>query len=121
MADLEKIVETLSSLKVTEAAELSKLLEKTWGVSAAAPVIAAAPVAAAPAEQKTSFDVILDSFGEKKLDVIKEVKALTGLPLAEAKTLVESAPKPLKTGLKKDEAESIKAKLESLGAKISLA
>lgn len=123
MADLEKIVDTLSGLKITEAAELVKLLEEKWGVSAAAPVaIAAAPAAAgAAAEAKTSFDVVLDSFGEKKLDVIKKVKEITALPLGEAKALVESAPKPLKTGVKKDEAEKIKADLEAVGAKVTLA
>lgn len=124
MADLGKIVDTLSGLKITEAAELVKLLEEKWGVSAAAPVaIAAAPAAgAAPAaEAKTSFDVVLDSFGEKKLDVIKKVKELTGLPLGEAKALVEAAPKPLKQGVKKDEAEKIKADLEAVGAKVTLA
>lgn len=124
MADLEKIVDTLSGLKITEAAELVKLLEEKWGVSAAAPVaIAAAPAAggAAAAEAKTSFDVVLDSFGEKKLDVIKKVKEITALPLGEAKALVESAPKPLKTGVKKDEAEKIKAGLEAVGAKVTLA
>ncbi|AVP88161.1 50S ribosomal protein L7/L12 [Candidatus Phycorickettsia trachydisci] len=124
MADLEKIVDTLSGLKITEAAELVKLLEEKWGVSAAAPVaIAAAPAAggAPAAEAKTSFDVVLDSFGEKKLDVIKKVKELTGLPLGEAKALVEAAPKPLKQGVKKDEAEKIKADLEAVGAKITLA
>jgi len=124
MADLEKIVDTLSGLKITEAAELVKLLEEKWGVSAAAPVaIAAAPAAggAPAAEAKTSFDVVLDSFGEKKLDVIKKVKELTGLPLGEAKALVEAAPKPLKQGVKKDEAEKIKADLEAVGAKVTLA
>jgi len=124
MADLEKIVDTLSGLKITEAVELVKLLEEKWGVSAAAPVaIAAAPAAggAPAAEAKTSFDVVLDSFGEKKLDVIKKVKELTGLPLGEAKALVEAAPKPLKQGVKKDEAEKIKADLEAVGAKVTLA
>lgn len=123
MADLEKIVDTLSGLKITEAAELVKLLEEKWGVSAAAPVaIAAAPAAAGPAaEAKTSFDVVLDSFGDKKLDVIKKVKEITALPLGEAKALVESAPKPIKTGVKKDEAEKIKADLEAVGAKVTLA
>lgn len=124
MADLEKIVDTLSGLKITEAAELVKLLEEKWGVSAAAPIaVAAAPAAggSVAAEAKTSFDVILDSFGEKKLDVIKKVKEITALPLGEAKALVESAPKPLKTGVKKDEAEKIKADLEAVGAKVTLA
>jgi large subunit ribosomal protein L7/L12 len=120
--NLEKLVESLSALSVLEASQLSKMLEEHWGVSAAAPV-AAAPVAAAPvaaAAQKSSFDVVLVSFGDKKLDVIKEVKAITGLDLAASKALVESAPKPVKAGVAKDEAESIKSKLEAVGAKVEL-
>ena len=123
MANLEKIAEDLSSLTVIEAAELSKMLEEKWGVSAAAPVaVAAAPGAAsgeAPAE-KDEFDVILTSFGEKKINVIKEVRAITRLGLKEAKDLVESAPKEIKEGVKKDEAEEIKKKLEDAGATVEL-
>ena len=123
MADLAKIVDDLSSLTVLEAAELSKLLEEKWGVSAAAPVaVAAGPAAAAApvAEEKTEFDVILAKFGDKKIEVIKEVRALTGLGLKEAKDLVEGAPKPVKEGVAKDEAEKVKAQLEKAGAKVEL-
>ncbi len=122
MANLEKIAEDLSSLSVIEAAELSKMLEEKWGVSAAAPVAVAAPGAAAgeaPAE-KNEFDIILVSFGEKKINVIKEVRAITTLGLKEAKDLVESAPKEIKEGVKKDEAEEIKKKLEDAGATVEL-
>jgi large subunit ribosomal protein L7/L12 len=126
MANLEKIVEDLSSLTVLEAAELAKLLEEKWGVSAAAAVaVAAAPgagggAAAAPVEEKTEFNVILAAAGDKKIEVIKEVRAITGLGLKEAKDLVEGAPKPLKEGVGKDEAEKIKAQLEKVGAKVEL-
>jgi large subunit ribosomal protein L7/L12 len=125
MADLAKIVDDLSSLTVLEAAELSKLLEEKWGVSAAAPVAmaaaAGAPGAAAPAaEEKTEFDVVLASAGDKKINVIKEVRAITGLGLKEAKDLVEGAPKTVKEGVAKAEAESIKKKLEEAGAKVDL-
>ena len=123
MADLAKIVDDLSALTVLEAAELSKLLEEKWGVSAAAPVAVAAAAggaAAAPVEEKTEFDVILASAGDKKIEVIKEVRAITGLGLKEAKDLVEGAPKPLKEGVAKDEAEKIKAQLEKAGAKVEL-
>jgi large subunit ribosomal protein L7/L12 len=124
MANLEKIVEELSSLTVLEAAELAKLLEEKWGVSAAAAVaVAAAPAAggaAAPAEEKTEFTVVLASAGDKKIEVIKEVRAITGLGLKEAKDLVEGAPKPLKEGATKDDAEKIKAQLEKAGAKVEL-
>lgn len=123
MADLAKIVEDLSALTVLEAAELSKLLEEKWGVSAAAPVaVAAAGGAAAGAavEEKTEFDVILVDGGASKINVIKEVRAITGLGLKEAKDLVEGAPKPVKEGAAKDEAEKIKAQLEAAGAKIEL-
>jgi large subunit ribosomal protein L7/L12 len=124
MADLTKIVDDLSQLTVIEAAELSKLLEEKWGVSAAAPVAvaAAAPggAAAAPAEEKTEFDVVLASAGDKKINVIKEVRAITGLGLKEAKDLVEGAPKTVKEAASKAEAESIKAKLEEAGAKVEL-
>ena len=121
MADLEKIVDDLSSLTVLEAAELSKLLEDKWGVSAAAPVAVAAagaPGAAAgeAAEEKTEFDVILAGAGDKKINVIKEVRGITGLGLKEAKDLVESAPKAVKEGVSKEEAEEIKGKLEAAGA-----
>ncbi len=122
MANLEKIAEDLSSLTVIEAAELSKMLEEKWGVSAAAPVAVAAPGAAAgeaPAE-KDEFDIILMSFGEKKINVIKEVRAITTLGLKEAKDLVESAPKEIKEGVKKEEAEEIKKKLEDAGATVEL-
>ncbi|AQX28147.1 MULTISPECIES: 50S ribosomal protein L7/L12 [unclassified Bartonella] len=121
MADLAKIVEDLSNLTVLEAAELSKLLEEKWGVSAAAPVAVAAVSAAAPvAEEKTEFDVILTDSGAQKINVIKEVRALTGLGLKEAKDLVEGAPKPIKEGISKDEAEKIKTQLEAVGAKVEL-
>src|SRR5689334_4909095 len=125
MADLQKIVNDLSSLTVLEAAELAKLLEEKWGVSAAAAVaVAAGPAAAgpgaAPAEEKTEFTVVLASAGEKKIEVIKEVRAITGLGLKEAKDLVEGAPKNVKEGIAKDEAEKIKAQLEKAGAKIEL-
>ncbi|WP_439271147.1 50S ribosomal protein L7/L12 [Pseudochrobactrum sp. HB0163] len=123
MADLAKIVEDLSALTVLEAAELSKLLEEKWGVSAAAPVAVAAAAggAAAPAaEEKTEFDVILADGGANKINVIKEVRAITGLGLKEAKDLVEGAPKPVKEGAAKDEAEKIKAQLEAAGAKVEL-
>ena len=121
MADLAKIVDELSKLTVLEAAELSKLLEDKWGVSAAAPVAVAAVGAAAPAaEAKTEFDVILAAAGDKKIEVIKEVRGITGLGLKEAKDLVEGAPKPLKTGVAKAEAEEFKKKLEAVGAKVEL-
>ena len=123
MADLSKIVDDLSSLTVLEAAELSKMLEEKWGVSAAAPVAvaAAAPGAAAPvAEEKTEFDVVLTAAGDKKINVIKEVRAITGLGLKEAKDLIEAAPKAVKEGIAKAEAEDIKKKLEDAGAKVEL-
>ena|SRR5690606_10246293 len=124
MADLTKIVEDLSALTVLEAAELSKLLEEKWGVSAAAPVaVAAAGGAAAPAEaaeEKTEFDVILAEAGAQKINVIKEVRAITGLGLKEAKDLVEAAPKAVKEGVAKADAEKIKAQLEAAGAKVEL-
>jgi large subunit ribosomal protein L7/L12 len=122
MADLQKIVTDLSSLTVLEAAELAKMLEEKWGVSAAAAVaVAAAPGAtAAPVEEKTEFTVVLAAIGDKKIEVIKEVRAATGLGLKEAKDLVEAAPKPVKEGIPKDEAEKIKAALEKVGAKIEL-
>ncbi|WP_395446944.1 50S ribosomal protein L7/L12 [Aminobacter sp. UC22_36] len=122
MADLAKIVDDLSALTVLEAAELSKLLEEKWGVSAAAPVAvaAAAGAAAAPVEEKTEFDVILAAAGDKKIEVIKEVRAITGLGLKEAKDLVEGAPKPVKEGVSKADAEKLKAQLEAAGAKIEL-
>ena len=124
MADLNKIVEDLSGLTVMEAAELSKLLEEKWGVSAAAPVaMAAAPGAAAggeAAEEKTAFDVVLVAGGDKKINVIKEVRAITGLGLKEAKDLVEGAPKPVKEAATKEEAEEIKKKLEAAGAGVEL-
>src|ERR1700704_1047914 len=121
MANLQKIVDDLSGLTVLEAAELAKLLEEKWGVSAAAAVaVAAAPAAAAAVEEKTEFTVMLTSFGEKKIEVIKEVRAATGLGLKEAKDLVEAAPKAVKEGVTKDEAEKIKAALEKVGAKFEL-
>jgi large subunit ribosomal protein L7/L12 len=123
MADLNKIVEDLSSLTVLEAAELSKLLEEKWGVSAAAPVaVAAAPASGgdAPAEEKSEFDVVLAESGSNKIAVIKEVRTITGLGLKEAKDLVEGAPKPLKQGVKKEEAEEMKKALEAAGAKVTL-
>jgi len=123
MADLAKIVDDLSALTVLEASELSKMLEEKWGVSAAAPAAAAAApaaAAAAPAEEKTEFDVVLAAFGENKINVIKEVRAITGLGLGEAKALVEGAPKTVKEGVNKAEAEDIKKKLEAAGAKVEL-
>jgi large subunit ribosomal protein L7/L12 len=135
MADLQKIVDDLSSLTVLEAADLAKLLEEKWGVSAAAAVaVAAGPAgaaaavavagpaaaAAAPAEEKTEFTVVLAAAGDKKIEVIKEVRAITGLGLKEAKDLVEGAPKPVKEGVPKDEAEKVKAQLEKAGAKVEL-
>src|ERR1700716_722431 len=122
MADLQKIVTDLSGLTVLEAAELAKMLEEKWGVSAAAAVaVAAAPGApAAPVEEKTEFTVVLAAIGDKKIEVIKEVRALTGLGLKEAKDLVEGAPKAVKEGVNKEEAEKIKTTLEKVGAKIEL-
>ena len=121
MADLQKIVTDLSGLTVLEASELAKLLEEKWGVSAAAAVaVAAAPGAAAVVEEKTEFTVMLMAAGEKKIEVIKEVRALTGLGLKEAKDLVEAAPKAVKEGVTKDEAEKVKAQLEKAGAKVEL-
>ena len=125
MADLANLVEQLSALTVLEAAELSKMLEEKWGVSAAAPVAVAAvgggaAAAAAPVEEKTDFDVILANAGDKKINVIKEVRAITGLGLKEAKDLVEAAPKPVKEGLNKEEAEKIKKVLEEAGAKVEV-
>ena len=123
MADLEKIVEELSSLSVLEASELSKLLEDKWGVSAAAPVAVAAPAAGggeAAAEEKDSFTVVLAAAGDKKINVIKEVRTITGLGLKEAKDLVEGAPKDIKEGASKDEANEIKEKLEAAGATVEL-
>ena len=121
MADLNKIVDELSKLTVVEAAELSKQLEEKWGVTAAAP-IAAAPAAgaAAPAEEKSDFTIFLESFGDKKINVIKEVRVITGLGLKEAKDLVESAPKEIKKGVPKKDAEEFKKKLEAAGAKVEL-
>ena len=123
MADLNKIVDELSTLTVMEAAELSKLLEEKWGVSAAAPVAVAAAGAAPAAdaaEEKDNFDVVLAASGDQKINVIKEVRAITGLGLKEAKDMVEGAPKTLKEGVKKDEAEEMKTKLEAAGAKVEL-
>lgn len=125
MADLAKIAEDLSSLTVLEAAELSKMLEEKWGVSAAAPVAVAAAAGggaaeAAPVEEKDEFDVILDAVGDKKINVIKEVRSITGLGLKEAKDLVEGAPKPVKEAVSKGEAEDIVKKLEEAGAKASM-
>ncbi len=122
MADLAKLVEELSALTVMEAAELSKMLEETWGVSAAAPVAAAAAAGGgdAAAEEKTEFDVVLVEAGAKKINVIKEVRAITGLGLKEAKDLVEGAPKTVKEACDKAEAEELKAKLEAVGAKVEL-
>jgi|SRR5215203_4676349 large subunit ribosomal protein L7/L12 len=122
MADLSKIVDELSSLTVLEAADLAKMLEEKWGVSAAAAVAVAGPAAAAaaPAEEKTEFTVVLAAAGDKKIEVIKEVRALTGLGLKEAKDLVEGAPKAVKEGIPKDEAEKVKAQLEKAGAKVEL-
>ncbi|MCJ8310643.1 MAG: 50S ribosomal protein L7/L12 [Rhizobiaceae bacterium] len=123
MADLQKIVDELSTLTVMEAAELSKMLEEHWGVSAAAPVAVAAAGGAAPAEaaeEKDEFDVILASAGDKKINVIKEVRGITGLGLKEAKDLVEGAPKPVKEGISKGEAEELKKQLEEAGATVEL-
>jgi large subunit ribosomal protein L7/L12 len=125
MADLQKIYEELSKLTILEMAELTKKMEEGWGVSAAAAVAVAAPgaagaAAAAPAEEKTEFTVVLASAGEKKIEVIKEVRALTGLGLKEAKDLVEGAPKTIKEGVNKDEANKIKTTLEKVGAKVEL-
>ena len=121
-ADLNTIVDQLSSLTVMQAAELAKLLEEKWGVSAAAPAAAAAApgAAAAPVEEKTEFDVILLSSGDKKIQVIKEVRAITGLGLKEAKDLVEAAPKPVKEGVTKDEAAKIKAQIEAAGGQVDV-
>ena len=119
MSELNKIVDQLSKLTVVEAAELSKQLEDKWGVTAAAPV-AAAPVVAAPAEEKSEFTVFLTAFGDKKINVIKEVRAFTGLGLKEAKDLVEAAPKEIKSGVAKKDAEEAKKKLEVAGAKVEL-
>ena len=118
MADLNKIIDDLSSLTVVEAAELSKQLEEKWGVTAAA--VAAAPAVATPAEEKDEFTVVLVASGDKKINVIKEVRALTSLGLKEAKDLVEEAPKEIKSGVNKKEAEEIKQKLEAAGAKVEL-
>jgi large subunit ribosomal protein L7/L12 len=126
MADIEKLAEDLSALTVLEAAELAKLLEEKWGVSAAAAPVAVAAVAGGAgdaggaAEEKTEFDVILAAAGEKKINVIKEVRGITGLGLKEAKDLVEAAPKPVKEGVSKDEADQIKAKLEEAGATVEV-
>jgi large subunit ribosomal protein L7/L12 len=123
MADLQKIVDDLSSLTVLEAAELAKLLEEKWGVSAAAPVAmmaAGGAAAAAPVEEKTEFTVVLAAAGAQKINVIKEVRAITSLGLKEAKDLVEGAPKPVKEGVPKDEAEKIKKQLEAAGATVEL-
>ena len=120
MADLNKIVDELSKLTVVEAAELSKQLEEKWGVTAAAPVASAPAAAAAPAEEKSDFTVFLASFGDKKINVIKEVRVITGLCLKEAKDLVESAPKEVKKGVPKKDAEEFKKKLEAAGAKVEL-
>ena len=124
MADLSKIVDELSSLTVLEAAELSKLLEEKWGVSAAAPVAVmaggAGGAAAAPVEEKTEFNVVLTEAGANKINVIKEVRAITGLGLKEAKDLVEAAPKPVKEAVAKEEADKIKAALEKVGAKVEI-
>ena len=124
MADLAKIVDDLSALTVLEASELSKMLEEKWGVSAAAPVAAAAAgpaaAAAAPVEEKTEFDVVLAAFGENKINVIKEVRAITALGLGEAKALVEGAPKAVKEGVNKEEAEKLKKQLEEAGATVEL-
>ena len=123
MADLQKLADELSELTVIQAAELSKMLEEKWGVSAAAPVAVAAASngeAAAAVEEQTEFDVILASFGEKKINVIKEIRAITGLGLKEAKELVESAPKSVKEGVSKEEGEELKEKLEGAGATVEL-
>jgi large subunit ribosomal protein L7/L12 len=126
MANLDQLVEDLSKLSVLEAAQLSKMLEEKWGVSAAAPVAVAAPAGggaaaeAAPAEEKTEFDVILTAAGAQKINVIKEVRAITSLGLKEAKDLVEGAPKPVKEGVSKDEANKLKAQLEGAGATVEI-
>jgi large subunit ribosomal protein L7/L12 len=124
MADMARLVDELSALTVLEAAELSKMLEEKWGVSAAAPVAAAAPsgpaVAAAPVEEQTEFTVVLAKVGDKKINVIKEVRTITGLGLKEAKDLVEGAPKPVKEGVNKDEAEKLKKQLEEQGASVEV-
>ncbi|MBL6785717.1 MAG: 50S ribosomal protein L7/L12 [Rickettsiales bacterium] len=123
MADVNKIVEDLSALTVLEAAELSKLLEEKWGVSAAAPVAVAAAAGGAPAaaeEEKTEFDVVLKDFGANKINVIKEVRAITGLGLKEAKELVESAPKEIKVGVSKEDSDKIKEQLEAAGASVEV-
>jgi large subunit ribosomal protein L7/L12 len=120
MADLNKIVDELSTLTVMEAAELSKQLEEKWGVTAAAPAAAAATAAAPAGEEKSEFSVFLSSFGDKKINVIKEVRAITGLGLKEAKDLVEAAPKEIKGGVAKKDAEEFKKKLEAAGAKVEL-
>ena len=124
MADLQKIVDDLSSLTVLEAAELAKLLEEKWGVSAAAAVAVAGPAgggaAAAPVEEKTEFTVVLAAIGEKKIEVIKEVRAITGLGLKEAKDLVDASPKAVKEGVSREEADKIKAALEEVGAKVEI-
>jgi large subunit ribosomal protein L7/L12 len=122
MANLEQMVEDLSALSVLQAAELSKMLEEKWGVSAAAPVaaVAAAAAPAEAAEEQTEFDVILAAFGEKKINVIKEVRAITGLGLKEAKDLVEAAPKPIKEGISKEEAGKFKEQLEAAGATVEV-
>lgn len=120
MADLAKIVDELSALTVLEAAELSKMLEEKWGVSAAAPVVAAAAGAGVAAEEKTEFDVVLAEAGANKINVIKEVRAITGLGLKEAKDLVEGAPKTVKEGVSKDEAAKLKEQLEKAGAKVEV-
>ena len=120
MTDLNKIIDQLSTLTVVEAAELSKQLEENWGVTAAAPAAAAPTASAAPAEEKTEFTIFLASTGDKKINVIKEVRAITGLGLKEAKDLVEAAPKEVKTGVAKKDAEEAKKKLEAAGAKVEL-
>ena len=120
MADLNKIIDELSKLTVVEAAELSKQLEEKWGVTAAAPAAAAPAAGAAPAEEKSDFTIFLSSAGDKKINVIKEVRAITGLGLKEAKDLVEGAPKEVKKGVPKKEAEEAKKKLEAAGAKVEL-
>ena len=120
MADLNKIIEDLSTLTVVEAAELSKQLEEKWGVTAAAPVAAAAAAAAPAVEEKSEFTVFLSAIGDKKINVIKEVRSITGLGLKEAKDLVEAAPKEIKTGVAKKEADEMKKKLEAAGAKVEL-
>ncbi len=120
MADLNKIIDDLSSLTVVEAADLSKQLEEKWGVTAAAAVAPAPAAGAAPTEEKDEYTIVLAAFGDKKINVIKEVRAVTSLGLKEAKDLVEGAPKDVKTGVNKKEAEEIKAKLEAAGAKVEL-